>query len=641
MSFRSYLRRSRKRWFIIGTGLVFGIVLTLSLVHPDARSPASPKSSSLSIGGSVVPDKPRLDLTKENSSRVGAWRGTGTFEEQSAPSVRIPSGRAVSPAIAAALPGLTEVLNDWRKFRPDELTVAPHPDLPITFKRIAIKDEGRYVTWIGRNPLMPGASLVAVATVTGYDAILVIPGAGEFGFHVQGDAMVINEVMPGDESCGVEPLQPARAPHEAGASVIEINYAAGFDPDAGIVAATAAPNVDVLFAYDASTLEAANAASNGHGAEYIENRAKAMVETANVALSQSGVSAFAWRYLGVVAAPPYARTGNLDLLDDLNALAPGGALADWVKTTRYQRGADEVMLLVGGTADFAGRAFSPKQKATSPDWAVAVMLWTASSQTMAHELAHNFGCQHDRAHVDTTADGQYGPPVPDNDGFWCYGQLWDNGPLPPGWTGNPGTGGTVMSYADWRIPYFSNPNITLRLTGSLLGWNVNPDLGTRQIGQPETAPAAAYNVKVLSDQAQAMSAISEEIAAPAITEQPQGASTPRGQYFTLKVKATGGGLSYQWMKNNMAIGGAQDSTYSKVADVSEPDGYSVVISNLAGSVTSNVVTVTVTAPAAPSSSGSSGGGGGGGALGAWFCGTFLGLFALRWLSPQFFARMRH
>jgi Metallo-peptidase family M12B Reprolysin-like len=615
---------SRKLWWIVGGTIIVGIFLM-------ARRAPSAVQKSTPVASRFFSDDKRGTRSTENVERILARRDTGNLSQAMTRRVQSSLARAVSPAIAKVFPSLTEVMNDWRNFRPDTLTVAPHSDLPITFTKLKVKDEGRYVTWIGRNPQIPGASLVGVATASGYHAILILPGASQFSFHVWGDGVIVEESSAGEESCGVDPVQLAKAPLEHGSSVVEVHYASGFNPDAAILAATPALSVDVLFAYDSSALAAASTSSNNHGVDLMDGSCKAVIESANLVLSQSGVTNFAWRYLGLVASPAYTRTGNLS--DDISAVGPGGVLADWVKTTRYQRGADQVVLLVGSSVDFTGRAYNPKQTAVTRDNAAAVMIWNASYKIVAHELAHNFGCQHDRAHTDVKGLNDYGPPAPDNDGFWCYGQMWQNPALPPGYIGDPGTGGTIMSYANWIIPYFSNPNISVRLTGSLLGWGVNPELGVKQIGQSETTPAAAYNARVLSDQALTMSNISEEIVAPVITQQPQGPSVPRGQSFILSVTATGGGLSYQWLKNNTAISGAQGSSYSKVAEASEPDGYSVTVSNLVGSATSNVVTVTVTAPVQSSS-----GGGGGGFFGAWFCRFLCLTVCARWFCFRFHAR---
>ena len=38
----------------------------------------------------------------------------------------------------------------------------PYADLPMTFEQVAVKEDGRHLTWIGRNPAMPGASFAFV-----------------------------------------------------------------------------------------------------------------------------------------------------------------------------------------------------------------------------------------------------------------------------------------------------------------------------------------------------------------------------------------------------------------------------------------------------------------------------------------------
>src|SRR5690606_10642773 len=116
--------------------------------------------------------------------------------------------------------------------------------------------------------------------------------------------------------------------------------------------------VDVLLAYDEATLAIAETRSSDP-VGYIEARCKAMIESANIALSQSGVSNFAWRYVGTLAAPSFTRTGKLS--DDLNVISSGGALGSWVTTQRYLHGADQFVLLVSGEADFGGTAYNRPQ----------------------------------------------------------------------------------------------------------------------------------------------------------------------------------------------------------------------------------------------------------------------------------------
>src|SRR6202007_1391368 len=77
-----------------------------------------------------------------------------------------------------------------------------------------------------------------------------------------------------------------------------------------------------------------------------------------------------------------------------------------------------------------------------------------------------------------------------------------------------------------------------------------------------------------------------------------------GQTATFSVAATGTApLSYQWQKNGAAISGAASSTYTTPAETTSDTGaqFTVVVTNSAGSTTSNAATLTVNpAPVAPS-----------------------------------------
>jgi len=108
---------------------------------------------------------------------------------------------------------------------------------------------------------------------------------------------------------------------------------------------------------------------------------------------------------------------------------------------------------------------------------------------------------------------------------------------------------------------------------------------------------------------------------PTITSQPQSTTTTAGSSFSFSVTATGGGtLSYQWYLNGSAVSNQTSSTYfNGSATAGNAGSYTVVVSNAAGSVTSNAATLTVNgAAAAAPAPASSGGGGGGGAPSLWF-----------------------
>ncbi len=91
---------------------------------------------------------------------------------------------------------------------------------------------------------------------------------------------------------------------------------------------------------------------------------------------------------------------------------------------------------------------------------------------------------------------------------------------------------------------------------------------------------------------------------PSITTQPSSRTITAGQTATFAVTATGTApLSYQWRQNGTAISGATSSTYTTPAETTSASGtqFIVLVSNSAGSATSNVATLTVNpAPVAPS-----------------------------------------
>jgi Immunoglobulin domain/Immunoglobulin I-set domain len=84
---------------------------------------------------------------------------------------------------------------------------------------------------------------------------------------------------------------------------------------------------------------------------------------------------------------------------------------------------------------------------------------------------------------------------------------------------------------------------------------------------------------------------------PTITTQPASQTVTVGQTATFSVVATGTApLTYQWSKGGVAIAGATSSTYTTPATVigNNNSQYTVTVSNVAGTVTSNVAVLTVT-----------------------------------------------
>ncbi|MGI9544964.1 MAG: heparin lyase I family protein, partial [Cyclobacteriaceae bacterium] len=90
--------------------------------------------------------------------------------------------------------------------------------------------------------------------------------------------------------------------------------------------------------------------------------------------------------------------------------------------------------------------------------------------------------------------------------------------------------------------------------------------------------------------------VTPDVQAPQITSQPQNLSVTEGQSASFNVTATGTGpLSYQWQKDGVDIQGATLDSYTiGTTSLSDGGAYRVLVSNTAGSVTSNPGTLTVT-----------------------------------------------
>ena len=92
-----------------------------------------------------------------------------------------------------------------------------------------------------------------------------------------------------------------------------------------------------------------------------------------------------------------------------------------------------------------------------------------------------------------------------------------------------------------------------------------------------------------------------------ITTEPASQTVTSGQSATFTVVATGHNPHYQWLKNGVAISGANLPSYTTPPTTSSDNGaqFTAVVRNSAGSVTSNAATLTVTTPGQLSSSTSS------------------------------------
>ena len=103
-----------------------------------------------------------------------------------------------------------------------------------------------------------------------------------------------------------------------------------------------------------------------------------------------------------------------------------------------------------------------------------------------------------------------------------------------------------------------------------------------------------------ADPPQPSSSLPPPAQAPIITSQPAAATVSLGASANFSVVASGTApLGYQWQRGGTSIAGATSASYATPATVAGDNGasFSVIVSNTAGSVTSNAALLTVNAPA--------------------------------------------
>ena len=503
------------------------------------------------------------------------------------------SSLQLAPAsVRQVLPSVQYLAADWRKFTPEKLTVEPVPGCPVEFKLDHVEEVDGRTVWVGRNEDIPGATYVGVGDADSYTARVLVPGANEYSVRVRGETTTVREIEAG--VCGSQEASTLAA------STVETSLAVG--APAAAAAETSVSDV-VIFFGDEVVLGVEKLLGEKWTTSQtdIENEAIAIITQCNQILVQSGVSNLRWRFAGSVQLP----AGGTKL-DTMQAEQIAFSQNAWVATKMAEKAADQAILWIWdprSDVGFAGYGSCPGHHVTTH--------YAGDSLTTAHELAHNFGCHHDRSNPasgDNAADG---------DGKYYYG-----------YTGTYGgrTYGTVMSYEPNDLPYFSNPDMTVSSATVVAGTN-----DQIAIGIAAGNPKAADNARWLRENAAAMAATYTPDTMPAITTQPSAVTITAGQILSVSVTATGGHLTYQWAKDGVAIPGATSATYSKSATTTTDSGsYTVTVSNSLGNVPSNSAAVTVKA-ATSNTGGSSGGssGGGGGALEGWFLVAVLALLGVR------------
>jgi hypothetical protein len=150
------------------------------------------------------------------------------------------------------------------------------------------------------------------------------------------------------------------------------------------------------------------------------------------------------------------------------------------------------------------------------------------------------------------------------------------------------TGTAPLSY-QWR-------KNGVNISGATASWYATPVTTTADSGAQFSAVVG--NSAGSATSSSAALTVNAAAVAPVITTQPSGQAVMAGQTAAFSVTATGtASLSYQWRKNGVNISGATSPSYTTPVTTTADSGaqFSVVVSNSAGSVTSNSAALTVNA----------------------------------------------
>jgi hypothetical protein len=126
------------------------------------------------------------------------------------------------------------------------------------------------------------------------------------------------------------------------------------------------------------------------------------------------------------------------------------------------------------------------------------------------------------------------------------------------------------------------------------------------VSNAAAADAANYSVIITNSAGSVTSSIAalSIILPPSISAQPIATTNAVGSNAVFSVTATGASLAYKWLKNSAVIAdttkyigtNSASLTVSNLVAATDGGNYSVIITNLAGSVTSSVAALTVAAP---------------------------------------------
>lgn len=362
------------------------------------------------------------------------------------------SSGALLPTAAAA-PGVVHVKRQravepaWPSLRSLDSSESAHVRLNL-FPDADLVAELRVVERSGAGSFSARGALADVPH--GYVLLIVrqeivvgkiaAPGIGTFEIRPLADGRLVvrelDDTSGEGRSCGMVAEHANRRPESGAANSGSSGERGGGSCDSVTTlrgyAADPANQADMMVYYNNAALTAAG------GVSQIEALIDLAVLDANTAYTSSQIN----MQITVVRKALIAYNEVPDAVTNLDRLAlPNDGFLDQVYPERDQYGADLVSLWVGNTISAGGVAYYPWQLWPNDNGQSGFSVMredNATLLTLAHEVGHNFGCQHDR--LTNPTGGWY----PFSYGYREPGNVWK----------------TIMAYPPGTtVPYFSNPNL--------------------------------------------------------------------------------------------------------------------------------------------------------------------------------------
>jgi hypothetical protein len=504
-------------------------------------------------------------------------------------------------------PDLKEIPQDWTKFNPQNLTVAPYADVKIPAQLVSTQTISARTVNTYTNGFQ-GGYIVSAATPNEMVMITTVPAADVFTIKVKDSEVSVTTAPIAD--CGTptnHDTNTTKHTHTTDAQILgEIDQNTNTKEYAAQTGTTSYIS-KVAFFYANATL-----VDFGNNPTSLETQYIAQLTAANIVLDNSDIP-LQWQYLGAYLLPnfqlltheqlgvPPPETGidassyhynGLEILkENATHIGTGNQAAhDFAKAKIAETKADQSVFIAPVYHDHSGIAGYANMGVTYHLARETAVRSDSDYITLTHEMGHNFGCFHDRE-----TDG-----IPDSDTNYQYGYTRTQPILLT--TGTylwnvEAEIGTVMSYTTYYIPFFSSPLITFPSSAQIETDSQDTIVTNKEtfvIGIAEGQPKAADNARYMREVVKFMP---RAPAPPVITEHPQNVTVTQGTSFTLTVTASGAGLAYQWHKTTnfgSEIPNLRNSYYTKTATLVDSGTYYVTVSNNKGSVTSNMATVTVT-----------------------------------------------